>query len=421
VIPNLKPLCIDPGTGMAGDMFVAALIALGAPARSVTGAMERAGRLLGGKTTVCAETVSEAGMSGVRLRVDLETDGPHLEAERARGLLEQALAGEQLIAPYAEFARRVLEELLAAEREAHTGGITPDAEFRMTAVGTAHTPYSDTAPYQPEPGAPGEFYLDIFPNYAAGLAGLETFSHVYVLSYLHRSRGWSATVTPPWQQGEKRRRVGLFASRSPNRPSPIGITVTELRGVKGNRIWTGPMDLFDGTPVLDVKPYIRSLEVEAMGNDGWLADTEHLRLHKSGIPHRHGAEEAVLHEAADILLDIIGAATGLQALGVAPDSVACLTPVAVGGGTVACSHGVLPVPPPAVHTLLKRHRIPHVSGPADVELLTPTGAALLAALRPRWRARELGPPAPSLRSGHGFGTRKLEVPNVLTLRLPAAH
>jgi len=93
-----------------------------------------------------------------------------------------------------------------------------------------------------------------------------------------------------------------------------------------------------------------------------------------------------------------------------------MAPVAVGGGTVRSSHGLLPVPPPAVQAILRRRRIPHVSGPVDVELLTPTGAALLAALRPRFVPRELAPPAIS-GSGRGFGLRQLPQPNALTLYL----
>lgn len=84
---------------------------------------------------------------------------------------------------------------------------------------------------------------------------------------------------------------------------------------------------------------------------------------------------------------------------------------------VRFSHGTLPVPAPAVAAILKRHRIPHVSGPEDVELLTPTGAALLAALRPKWRPREMGPEYQVARRGLGLGTRVLKTTNGLWLGL----
>ncbi len=409
-----KTLIVDPRMGMAGDIFSAALIGLGAPEDAVTGAMERAARSLG-RAEVRAERVDTEEGPGVRLRISLEANSPHLPAGDARRYLEDAIAGEGLGQEYADFARRTLEILVEAEREAHSSGRLDFGTLMVTPVGIAHTPYSHEAPHQPQQGSAGEFYVELFPEFAAGLDGLESFSHVYVVSYLHRSRGYSMTVTPPWQRGERPRRVGLFASRSPNRPSPLGITVAEIRRIEGNRIYTGPLDLFDGTPVVDIKPHIRSLDDAEIGNDGWLADSDHLRMHKEGIPHSHAGEEAVLHEAQDILLDVVGAAVGMASLGIEPEGAVCLTPVSVGGGEVRFSHGTLPVPVPAVSAILKRHRIPHVTGPVDVELLTPTGAAILAALRPRWRCRETS--AFGERVGIGLGTKDLTPTNGLWLAL----
>lgn len=409
-------IILDPAMGMAGDMFSAALIGLGAPAQVVTGVMERAACPLG-KSKVQAETVSTEEGPGVRLWVELEANDPHLSASDARTYLEAAINEEHLSPPYADFARRALEGLITAEREAHSGGQLDVGELRLKPIGVVHTPYSHEAPSQPQKGAKGKFYVELFPELAAGLAGVEAFSHIYVISYLHRSSGYSLTVTPPWQEGERPRRVGLFASRSPNRPSPLGFTLAEVRRVEENRIYTGPLDLFDGTPVVDIKPHLRTLDETDLGNDGWLADSDHLRLHKEGIPHHHASEEAVLHEAQDILLDVMGAAKGLEFLGASLEDVVCLTPVSVGGGKVRFSHGVLPVPTPAVTAILKRYRIPHAAGPVDVELLTPTGAALLAALQPRWRAREMGPEGKVTQRGLGLGTKELEPLNRLWLML----
>jgi len=225
-------------------------------------------------------------------------------------------------------------------------------------------------------------------------------------------------VTPPWQNSAgERKRVGLFASRSPNRPNPIGLTLARVRGVEGNRLLTGPLDLFDGTPIIDIKPHVRTLDQTSVGNDGWLADGDHLELHKKGVPHSHSGEEAVLHEAQDILLDVMGAAAGLQHLGVDLNRVACFTPVAVGGGVITFSHGTLPAPAPATAAILKQHRIPHVSGPVDVELLTPTGAAILAALHPIWRCRQSPSATEVMARGMGLGTKNLRPLNALRLAL----
>jgi uncharacterized protein (DUF111 family) len=104
---------------------------------------------------------------------------------------------------------------------------------------------------------------------------------------------------------------------------------------------------------------------------------EHHHGHHHSHPHIEG--EAWLHEAQDILIDITGAAFGLQLLE-APLKATLTTPVSLGGGTISFSHGQMSVPAPAVKNILQKHWIPSQLGPVDFELCTPTGAALLAAL-----------------------------------------
>ena len=408
-----KILIVDPVMGMAGDMFSAAMIGLGVPAGLLTGAMENAARTLGG-AIINVERVETGWGPAVRLRIKLESKDPHLGAEEARSCLETALEAEDLADDYASFARHALDILIVAEREAHSSLRPTQEEGTLHPIGLVHTPYHHHAPYQPSASAQGEFYVEVFPQFAAGLSGIETLSHIFIITHLHLSRGYSLTVTPPWRKGSKPTRMGLFATRSPNRPNPLGLTLAEVRGVDGNRIYTSPLDLFDGTPVVDIKPHIRSLDETIVGDDGWLAGTDHLELHKKGIPHEHGGEEAVLHEARDILIDVVGAAKGLEFLKVALDQVICLTPVSVGGGTVKFSHGELAVPTPAVEAILKSYRIPHVSGPVEAELLTPTGAALLAALSPEWLPRGCQRTKGS-RRGLGLGTKNVGDVNGLWL------
>ena len=85
--------------------------------------------------------------------------------------------------------------------------------------------------------------------------------------------------------------MGLFASRSPTRPNPIGLTVVRLEAVEGRLLRTGPMDLFDGTPVLDIKPFVPAVDCPRDASSGWLEEVdgaaEHLLLHIRGIPHTH--------------------------------------------------------------------------------------------------------------------------------------
>jgi len=410
-----KILTIDPQMGMAGDMFSAALIGLGLPVKEVTSAMERAGANIGNVRIKTEQVDTEQG-TGIRLKIDFQGNEEHLAADSAQNFLEKCLKIENISETYADFARYALKILIDAERQAHSSAHLDIGQMMNTPIGIVHSPYIKEAPYQPNLTKDGPFFINIFPEFQEGIRNLDSFSHIYVLSYLHNSHGYSLSVTPPWQKPGQENRVGVFASRSPNRPTPIGLTLTELKSVEESRIYVGPLDLFNGTPVIDIKPHLKSVDDIHIGNDGWLKDSQHLRLHQEGIPHTHSGEEAVLHEAQDILMDIIGSAKGLDLLQVDLENVICLSPVRVGGGKIHFSHGTLEVPAPATRSILRSKEIPHATGPVMTELLTPTGAALLAALKPRWQAREMGLSGIK-HTGLGLGEKKLNPLNVLKVYL----
>lgn len=408
-----RTLRIDPAMGMAGDMFAAALIGLGAPEVALLAAMQAAGETLGDVTVQAERIVLPDGVLARRLYV-IEQVHPPLRIADARRYLDQALVRVNVQGAYADFARRALDVLCRAEAVVHNALSAPNPDHvSLTIIGHAHTPYQDRAPYQPrleQDAVEDAFYVELDPAYATGMSGLETFTHIFVLAYLDRSHRDTLHVHPPWRQDDAQ--YGLFATRSPNRPNPIGLTRTRLRRIEENRIYTGPLDLFDGTPILDLKPFIRSLDgldeagtpSERVGNDGWLEGSDHLALHRRGVPHEHPGG-GVLHEAQDILLDVTGAAWGLQALQIDLDSIQCFSPVRVGGGdTGPTSHGRLPVPAPATQAILEQHHIPYQPGPVDVELLTPTGAAILAALSPAFIDQKQAAVPPS-RIGVGLGHR----------------
>ena len=155
-------------------------------------------------------------------------------------------------------------------------------------IGVIRTPYKESAPYQPIDGDEGDFRLVLDPIYEQGLKGLETFRYITVLYYLHRVEGdVELIVRPPWAGGVA---VGVFASRAPNRPNPLGLSVVRLLGVEGNVVRVSGLDVYDGTPLLDIKPYVRELDSKADANYGWVEqfeDREHLILHIKGIPHEH--------------------------------------------------------------------------------------------------------------------------------------
>ncbi len=158
--------------------------------------------------------------------------------------------------------------------------------FSLNPIGIIKTPYLDNAPYQPVDTDEQEFYLQLKPDYVAGLKELDSFTYIYVLYFIDRlNAAPKMEVVPPWAAGHK---VGLFASRSPVRPNPIGLSVVRVKEIKDNRVYTSGLDVFDNTPLLDIKPYINDLDSKCDANNGWVQnvdDDEHLALHIQGIPH----------------------------------------------------------------------------------------------------------------------------------------
>ena len=153
-------------------------------------------------------------------------------------------------------------------------------------IGVIHTPYTDTAPYQPIANDEGEFFIEVYSNYSKGLSELDSFRYIYVIYYIHRlTRRVTMEVSPPWAHGLQ---IGLFASRSPLRPNPIGLSIVKIEKIDRNKIFTSGLDVFDGTPLLDIKPYIKDLDSKCDADYGWidrLGDMRHLTLHIQGIPH----------------------------------------------------------------------------------------------------------------------------------------
>lgn len=159
-------------------------------------------------------------------------------------------------------------------------------------IGTIHTPYfSLNAPYQPQPDAPGEFWVSVAPEYQEALERLDSYKYIYLLYHLDKTQAPTLKVTPPWAPEFE---VGLFASRSENRPNPIGLSIVEIKEISGNEILISGIDVFNGTPLLDIKPYVRVLDLKREANDGWyedLEDKEHSVAHILGLSHEHGTDD----------------------------------------------------------------------------------------------------------------------------------
>ncbi len=150
----------------------------------------------------------------------------------------------------------------------------PESQLLLRPIGTARTPFATTAEIPRGPGAEhtAEGMLDILPELAAGLVDIESFSHLYVLWYFHRAGDCQLTAHPPSDD----RTHGVFATRSPRRPNPIALTVVELLRREGARLHVRGVDMLDGTPLLDLKPYLSSVPDSKLRR-GWLEEAEKRR------------------------------------------------------------------------------------------------------------------------------------------------
>ena len=156
-------------------------------------------------------------------------------------------------------------------------------------IGVLHTPFADSegAPIQPAGarGVEGEAVID--PAYAEGLKDLEGFSHLILIYHCHRS-GPCRLVVTPFLDG---RPHGLFATRAPARPNPIGLSVVRLVGVEDRRLHLKDVDMLDGTPLLDLKPYVPEFD-QPFGpvRTGWLAERAAEAARRRGDRRFHRSE-----------------------------------------------------------------------------------------------------------------------------------
>jgi tRNA-Thr(GGU) m(6)t(6)A37 methyltransferase TsaA len=144
----------------------------------------------------------------------------------------------------------------------------------MKIIGHIRSPYTETKQVPKGPGArhDAEGVLEVNPEFEEGLADIEGFSHLFVIWLFHKSVGFDLSGIPPIDD----RSHGVFATRSPRRPNPIGLTVVELLSREGNRLQVRGVDMLDGTPILDLKPYLSSIPEEKLRR-GWLDDAERRR------------------------------------------------------------------------------------------------------------------------------------------------
>lgn len=143
--------------------------------------------------------------------------------------------------------------------------------FTPRAIGFIHSPYTESKSIPKGLGTKhdAEGVLEILPEFEVGLTDIDGFSHLFVIWAFDRSEGYDLLGSPPFDE----RPHGVFATRSPRRPNPIALTVVELLRRDGRLLHVRGVDMLDGTPVLDIKPYMSSIPEEKLRR-GWLAEAE---------------------------------------------------------------------------------------------------------------------------------------------------
>lgn len=146
--------------------------------------------------------------------------------------------------------------------------LTVKMKISFKSIGVIHTPFTsrEGMPIQPS-GAEGiKGTIELNEELVDGLSDLSGFSHIYLIYHFHRSEGFNLQVTPFLDNKVH----GVFATRAPMRPNPIGISVVKLLAVRGNVLEIENADMLDGTPLLDIKPYIPAFDIYETEKCGWM-------------------------------------------------------------------------------------------------------------------------------------------------------
>lgn len=142
--------------------------------------------------------------------------------------------------------------------------------IELNPIGVIHTPFTqpEGMPIQPVGAAGVHGTVEVFAAYQAGLKDLDGFSHVILLYHLHRSQGFELEVVPFLDTQPR----GLFATRAPRRPNPIGLSVVQLDRIEDGVLHIQNVDMLDGTPLLDIKPYVPEFDSPTTIRTGWLEE-----------------------------------------------------------------------------------------------------------------------------------------------------
>ena len=146
-------------------------------------------------------------------------------------------------------------------------------EIRYTPIGIIHSPFKEPhgTPIQAAVSRDIEGTVEIFPEYAEGLMDIDGFSHICLIYHFHLSEGFSLKVKPYLDD----QLHGVFVTRAPARPNPIGLSIVRLVKIEGVKLYIRDVDIVDGTPLLDIKPYVPEFDVREVERIGWLEKHVH--------------------------------------------------------------------------------------------------------------------------------------------------
>lgn len=154
------------------------------------------------------------------------------------------------------------------QNESSNISISDRKKIYFKPIGIIHSPYKQTVgtPIQTVFSEDGEGTIEIFPEFKEGLKDLEGFSYIILIYYFHKSKGYRLLCRPFLDDSER----GLFATRAPRRPNPIGISIVRLKKIRGITLSVSSLDILDGTPLIDIKPYIPQFDAPETQKGGWI-------------------------------------------------------------------------------------------------------------------------------------------------------
>lgn len=143
-------------------------------------------------------------------------------------------------------------------------------DIRYKPIGIIHSPFKEAkgTPIQATAAIDIKGTIEVFPEYSEGLQDLENFSHIFLIYHFHLSKKMALRVKPFMDD----KKHGIFAIRAPSRPNPIGISVVRLDRIENNTLYVKDVDIIDGTPLLDIKPYVAEFDIRDNTKKGWLND-----------------------------------------------------------------------------------------------------------------------------------------------------